>query len=200
MPNPRTIPTKPPSDMSKTHNKIFTNKQLQAAEDLSKNSNTEKQNNKTLKAFTRCLNDYGERVDFWNMSIEDLDHNLSRFYLGARKTKTGDYYKLNSMQAHKHSLLRILREKDYPEEIDDKKKFKKATKAWKSMSLDLKAMGLAETCGSNEITEEGKLLILIYLPNIKIIYSFHCIYTINVYNSYFIRFIRIYVYESIAIV
>ena len=122
---------------------------------LADNKNTLNQEEKAITAFNRAMEvNTFEIKNIWEMTQKELDRNLGHFYLGARTNKD-DFYKLGSMEAFRHALVRVLAKNGSDFNIKDPKAFPDSNKAWKAMSKKLKQAGKAVVEMAQEITEEG---------------------------------------------
>ncbi|XP_078606551.1 uncharacterized protein LOC144879184 [Branchiostoma floridae x Branchiostoma japonicum] len=90
--------------------------------DKEKNLNTERKTEADISHFLLFLEANGEERRPENMSVEDLDELLGRFFLGIRKD-SGEEYESDSLPSKHRSIARYLKEKAYPAEIMTDRRF-----------------------------------------------------------------------------
>lgn len=118
------------------------------------NHNTVKADEKAQRLFIKWLTLRGIHTDYWDLSVQELDDLLCKFYFEVR-TEEGDNYKKSSLGALRYGLNRCLHKKGYEFDIVHGTEFKKSTAAYLDACKELKALGKAERESYKEIIPKG---------------------------------------------
>lgn len=118
------------------------------------NHNTVKADKKAEKVFTSWLTQRGIHTDYWDLSVQELDDLLSKFYFEER-TIEGEMYKTSSLGNLRYGLNRILHSKHYEADIVHDPQLAKSSAAFSDACKELKAAGKGKRDSYKEITAKG---------------------------------------------
>ncbi|KAK3093105.1 hypothetical protein FSP39_011083 [Pinctada imbricata] len=102
-------------------------------------ANTKRATTHAVKTFRAYLNEKRKSIDFEDFSTEELDNELSRFYVEARK-ENGELYKKSTLLALRHGISRHMQACSGIDIINDKA-FTKSKTSFLAASKELKREG-----------------------------------------------------------
>lgn len=144
---------KKPLPESERHN-LMTDEQHEEKRKSLINENTVKADKKAEKVFVSWLQLRGIHTDYWDLSVDDLDNLLCKFYFEVRTTE-GEHYKKSSLGNLRYGLNRNLHNHGFEFDIVHGPQFAKSTKAFLDACKELKALGKANTESYKEIEPKG---------------------------------------------
>lgn len=149
--------------------KVLSNKDLKQKIINQQNENTVNSEKRADKAFKHFLTESGcDSNEYYFFEEKELCDWLSKFWFRARtipdkENEEGEFYSVNTLRNFKYALNRILKKHGHEFDITKSPNFKCAMDAFDNAVKELKEHGKGHVKSAEEITEDGKYCIVLFL-------------------------------------